>query len=110
MDPIILATATSALTLLGTETAKGIASQAGKDVWSKAKNLLGFTKEPAAPDLPKAIATRLNNDEALLAQIITLLADANAADSSVQIAESLVGSLTAEKVVVAQRIEGGIKM
>ena len=105
MDPIILATATSALTLLGTESAKGLASQAGKDLWSKAKGLMGWTTEPDAPELPRAIATQLQNDEALLAQVIKLLADAKAPDSSVQMAASLVGTLTAEKVVVGQKIE-----
>ena len=105
MDPIILATATSALTLLGTETAKGLASQAGKDVWSKAKGLMGWTNEPDAPELPRAIATTLQSDEALLAHVIKLLADAKAPDSSVQMAASLVGTLTAEKVVIGQKIE-----
>jgi hypothetical protein len=110
MDPIVLATATAALTLLGTESAKGMASQAGKDIWSKARSLLGWTKEPTAPELPKAIATRLHGDEALLAQLVKLLAEATAPDSSVQMAGSLVGSLTTEKAVVAQKIDGGIKM
>ena len=110
MDPIVLATATAALTVLGTETAKGMASQAGKDIWSKVKGLLGWTKEPAAPELPKAIATKLSSDEALLAQIVKLLSEAKAPDSSVQMAGSLVGSLTDEKAVVAQKIEGGITM
>jgi hypothetical protein len=45
-----------------------------------------------------------------MTQIITLLADAKAPDSSIQMAGSLVGSLTADKVVVAQKVEGGITM
>jgi hypothetical protein len=87
-----------------------VASQAGKDIWSRAKGLLGWTKEPETQELPKAIATKLNTDQALLGEVIKLLQGAKAPDSSVQMAGSLVGTLSAEKAIVAQRIEGGIKM
>lgn len=110
MDPITLATATSALTLLGTECAKGAAAETGKDIWLRAKKLLGWTKEPEANELPKAIATKLNGDEELLSQIVDLLAKAPVPDLSTQIAGSLVGNLRSEKTVVAQKIEGGITM
>ena len=100
VDPISLATVTAALTLLATECAKGAASQAGQDLWSKAKSFFGWTKEPAAQELPKAIATRLHPDQSLLDQVITLLRDAKREDASVQNIGSMVGSLTAEKVVV----------
>jgi hypothetical protein len=105
MDPVTLATVTAALTLLGTECAKGLASQAGKDLWSRAKGLLGWTKEPNAQELPKAIATKLNTDQALMGQIITLLREAKTGDSTVQMVGSLVGDLSAEKAVVAQYVE-----
>ena len=110
VDPISLATVTAALTVLGTECAKGLASQAGKDLWSRAKQLFDWTKDPDTPELPKAIATKLHSDEALLDQIITLLQDTKRADPSIQMIGSLVGSLTAKNVVVAQSVQGGIKM
>jgi hypothetical protein len=110
MDPVTLATVTAALTLLSTECAKGVASEAGKDLWSRARGLLGWTKEPDAQELPKAIATQLNTDQALMGQVIALLQEAKGAASSVQMVGSLVGTLTAEKAVVAQKVEGGIKM
>jgi hypothetical protein len=110
MDPVTLATVTAALTLLGTECAKGLASQAGKDLWSRAKGLLGWAKEPDTQELPKAIATKLSSDQALMGQLITLLREAKASDSSTQMVGSLVGTLAAEKAVVAQKVEGGIKM
>ncbi|MBT9333000.1 hypothetical protein [Paracidobacterium acidisoli] len=110
MDPITLATATSALTVLGTECAKGLASEAGKDVWSKAKSLLGWTKEPEPDQLPQVIATKLHGDEELLSQALKLLADAPARDQSTQIASSLVGNLKSEKTIVAQKIDGDITM
>ena len=100
MDPVTLATVTAALTLLGTECAKGVASQAGKDIWSKAKSILGWAKDPDAQELPKAIATKLNTDQVLVGQIVALLQEAKAADSSVQMVGTLVGTLTTEKAVV----------
>jgi hypothetical protein len=103
MDPITLATATSAVTLLGTECAKGLASEAGKNLWSRMKALFGWTNEPDARELAKAIAMKLHSDQALLDQVITLFQGAKG-DSSIQMIGSLVGSLTAEKVVVAQEI------
>jgi hypothetical protein len=110
VDPITLATVTSALTLLSTECAKGMASQAGKDIWARAKGLLGLVGEPATEELPKAIATKLHSNEALLAQIITVLKETKATDSSVKMIGSLVGTLSANKVIVAQKIDGGITM
>jgi stage V sporulation protein SpoVS len=110
VDPITLATATSALTLLGTECAKGAASEAGKDMWSKAKSLLKWSKEPEPKELPKAIATALHDDEELLLQVVKLLVTAPGPDLSKQVAGTLVGNLRSGKTVVAQKIEGGIKM
>ena len=110
MDPITLATATSALTVLGTESGKGAASEVGKELWSKAKKLLGWTKEPEASELPQSIATELHANDELLSAIVKLLAEAPASDQSTQIAGTLVGNLRSEKTVVAQKIEGGIKM
>jgi hypothetical protein len=66
--------------------------------------------EPAAHELAKSVATKLYADEALLAQMTKLLGDAKASGTSVQVATSLVGNLNADKVVVAQNIEGGLKM
>jgi len=84
IDPISLATVTAALTVLGTETAKGVASEAGKNIWTKTKDLLGWTTDPDATALPKAIAARLHGDEALFDRILTLLQDAKTGDTSVQ--------------------------
>ena len=60
--------------------------------------------------LPKAIATELHSNDELLSAIVKLLAEAPASEQSTQIAGSLVGNLRLERVVVAQKIEGGIKM
>ncbi|MCA8999026.1 MAG: hypothetical protein KDA80_18645, partial [Planctomycetaceae bacterium] len=104
MDPITLATVTSALTVLGTKCAEGAASQLGKDLWSRTKGLLGWTEEPDIQELPKAIATTLITDQERMNQIVALLHDAKMKDSSVQLVGTLVGNLTAEKAVVAQNV------
>ena len=108
MDPVTLSTVTAALTVLGTECAKGIASKAGQDIWAKAKSLLGWTEEPPAANLPQAVATKLLDNEPLMGEIVNLLSHSNNEDSSVQIIGSLVQNLRAEKVVVAGKVDGGI--
>lgn len=108
MDPIALATVTSALTFLGTECAKGAASNAGKDIWSKTKSLLGWTKEPDAQELPKAIATRIHENEALLAELMKLLPEAMAPSSYVQITKSSIYNFSGSTVI--NYIGGGDRM
>ncbi|MBI5572062.1 MAG: hypothetical protein HY914_19115 [Desulfomonile tiedjei] len=109
MEPVTLATVTAGLTVLGTECAKGVASQAGKEIWSKVKGLFGWRQEPNLSELPHNVATRLQSDEALVGQIIRLLQDVNQDDASLQMIGSLVSNLAAEKVVVvAGNVEGGI--
>lgn len=107
MDPVTLATVTAALTLVGTEATKGVASQAGKDIWGRAKQLLGWSKEPSQEEMPKAIASQLNGNDVLLNEVVALLQGAQSSEPSVQMIGSLVGTLIAEKAVVANRIEGG---
>jgi hypothetical protein len=105
VDPISLATVTAALTVLGTECAKGVASEAGKTLWAKTMGLLGWTKHLEEKEIPKEIATRLHDDQALLDQVITILQNANTSDSSVKMVGSLVENVTADKVIVAQKVD-----
>lgn len=100
MDPITLATVTSAVTVLATEFAKGTVSEAAKDTWSKIKSLLGFKKDPQPDELALAIAQRLKDDGELVKQIVLLLQSQQTGTSS-----ALVGSIDAEKVVVAKKID-----
>ena len=102
IDPIVLATVTSSLAVLGSEVAKGVASGAGKDLWAKAKSLLGWESEPPPKDFAISVATQLQNDEALGAKLITLLQEADSANVP---AAALVGRIDAKKVVVIGRME-----
>ena len=102
MDPITLATVTSAVSVLGMECAKGMAGVAGKDLWDKIKSRLGFQGEPKTSELAQSVASRLASDEKLAAEIVALLKEHAGTGSS---AGALVGSIDAEKVVVATRID-----
>lgn len=105
MEPITLATVTAALTVLGNESMKGFASEAGKAIWNRAKTILGWSEEPKTEELPQAIATKLQEDESAAQEIVHLLQTSNHDETSVQMINSLVQNLTAEKVVVAGRVE-----
>lgn len=100
MDPITLATVTAAVTVLGSEFAKGALSEAGKDTWAKIKALFRWKRDPQPTQLAPAVAQRLQGDQELAKQIVTLLQQQPTGTPS-----SLVGSIDAEKVVVAQKID-----
>jgi hypothetical protein len=99
MDPITLATVTSAVTLLASECGKGLASEGGKDLWKKIKSKLGWDSDPSPEDIAPKIAGRLERDDALLTQIVGLLKAQPAGTAS-----QIVGSIQAERVVAAQQV------
>lgn len=101
MDPVTLATITSAVTVLANECAKEIAGEAGKAIWDKVKSSLGWNKEPPMQDIPERIAHELQSNPQLASQIVDLLKSAANASS----AKALVSNLKAEKVVVAGTID-----
>ena len=65
MDPVTLATITSAVTVLATECAKKAAAEAGKDLWAKIKSLLKWNDEPPIATVPERIARELQSDPSL---------------------------------------------
>ena len=109
MDPIVLATITSALTLLSTEAAKGAASEAGKQLWGRIRSMLGWAKDPSPPDLSAEIARKLATAPELASKIVELL-QGNA--HSVPQASSLVQHIDAQKVIVASefKVSGDFNM
>ena len=96
MDPVTLATVTSAVTLLATEAGKGLAGEAAKDLWKKVRNRLGLKGEPAKEELAPTIAHALASDEAAAGDVVRLLQQhaGQAGDAA-----SLVGRIDAEKVI-----------
>ena len=105
MDPTVIAAITAALTALATEVAKGAAGQAGKDAWGKIKQLLGAKPQAALDQAQAAVAERLESDPEIVRELLDLLK----ASQSAHVGE-LVGSIDAEKVIVAGTISGDIQM
>ena len=73
MDPITLAIATSAASIVGHEYAKGFATEAGKASWAGIKALFNWKEDPKPADVPKIVATELTARPELLEELIQLL-------------------------------------
>lgn len=97
MDPIMLATLTSAVTHLATKAAEGFADEAGKSLWSRVKNALGWSADPPKQDLPVKLAEHFDRDAAAAKRVLALLKDQGGGDAGVR---QLVGRIDAEKVVL----------
>jgi hypothetical protein len=108
IEPVTLATITSAVTVLASECGKGIASDAGKLVWNKIKQLFGWKADPAPSELAPAIAQKLQQEETLAEQIVRLLKQGDGDD----IVPQLVGRITAKKSIVAgeMTVQGDFNM
>jgi hypothetical protein len=96
MDPVTLATITSAVTVLATETGKGLAGEAGKSAWAGIKSVLGFKSDPPPAELAPAVAARLADDEEAAREIVRLLREHAGGSSSA----AIVGQVNAERVIV----------
>ena len=105
MDPVIVSAITAALTALAAEVAKGAASAAGKDAWAKIKQLLGARPQAALDQAQAAVAEQLESEPEVAIKLLELL-KASQSDNVSQ----LVGSIDAQKVIVAGTITGDIKM
>ena len=101
IDPIALASITSAVSVLGNEFFKGVAGEAGKSTWAKIKTLFNWQSDPKPEDIPHTVATALNSSPELAGQVLALLKKDQTGSPS-----AMVGNIHAEngKVVVAQTI------
>jgi len=99
MDPSVIAAITGALTVLSAEVAKGAAGEAGKNAWKKITGLLGSKSSEALDTAQAAITHQLEINLETTQQLLELLKSSN----SVSVGR-LVGSITAEKVVIANHI------
>jgi hypothetical protein len=99
MDPVALAAVTSAVTVLGTKVAEGAASEAGKSLWGRVKELLGWKGEPPSAEIATRAAEHLQNHPEDAPTIIQLLQQDKGSVGM------LVGHIDAEKVVVARKID-----
>jgi hypothetical protein len=106
IDPISLAVITSAVSLLGTEFAKGIASEAGKSSWEKIKQLFGWVHDPDPAEIPQRVATALVDSPDLAKTVLELLKR----DPGCGAPAAMVGQITADKVVNVMTMHGDINM
>jgi len=107
MDTITLATLTSAATLLATDAARGLASEAGKSAWEGIKRLLGWEREPEAENLARGIAEALDGDATLAHEVLSHLKLQGIGPSG-----ALVGRITAKNVIAGNHVEihGGLNL
>lgn len=106
MDPVALATVTSAVTMLASEAGKGLAGEAAKDLWGRIRSRLGLAKEPPMEELAPTVARALSDNEAAASDVVRMLQQhaGQAGDAA-----SLVGRIDAEKVIYIanQTVFGG---
>jgi hypothetical protein len=99
MDPITLATITSAVSVLATEVVKGSAGEVGKEVWARVKSALGWREDPALDRIAPEVAQRFATDESMARTVVELLQQhANQVGTS----GAIVGNVHAERLVVIQ--------
>jgi hypothetical protein len=101
IDPVALATIASAVSELGNEYLKGIASDAGKATWTRVKTLLGWSSDPAPAEIPEKAARAMTDSPDLAEKLVALLKTTH-----VGTATTMVGKIEAHggKVVVANTI------
>ena len=100
MDPISLATITSAATNLGIEAITDTASEAGKELWATIREKLGWRREPASSEMAEGIARKLQDDEELTRELVRLLQNQNDSSHS----RALVENINADKVTLAENV------
>jgi len=100
MDPISLATITSAATNLGLEAITDTATEAGKELWATIKEKLEWREEPDSSELASRIAEKLQNDEELSREVVQLLQNQSESPHS----SALVRNIDADKVTLADTI------
>ena len=98
MDPVALATITSAVSVLATEVAKGSAGEVGKDVWERIKSALGWKKDPAPEVVAVEAAQRLESDERAARTVVELLQQ----HAQIGASAAIVGNVQAERLIVIQ--------
>jgi hypothetical protein len=73
LDPITLSSITAAVSVLGTEVAKGMASEAAKTAWEGVKKLFGWTSDPPTHEIPMQIAKAAEASPEIVGKLLELL-------------------------------------
>ncbi len=98
LDPITLATITSAVTLFGTKVLEGLGGEAAKTAWDRVTKVFGWQETPNAADLARATAEHLQANPQHAASVVQLLQQQGGNVGM------LVGHIEAERVLVAHTI------
>jgi hypothetical protein len=101
IDPIVLSSLTSAVSVLGTEYLKGIATDAGKSSWTGIKALFGWKSDPPPAEIPDKVTNALTVSPEIAEKLLELLKS-----NQTGTATALVGKieLIGGKLVVANTI------
>jgi hypothetical protein len=102
LDPITLSSITAAVSVLGNEVAKGIASEAAKTAWGGVKKLFGWTSDPAPHEIPAQVAKTTEASPDIVGKLLELLKH-----NQTGTATQLVGKIEVSggKVVVANTVD-----
>lgn len=73
IDPVSLASITSAIAVLGNDYLKGVASEAGKSTWNQVKALLGWSSDPAPAEIPEKVAAAVKDSPDITERLLELL-------------------------------------
>lgn len=99
VEPAALVTISAAVSLVGNEYVKGVASEAGKATWSAVKSLFGWTSDPAPSEIPGKVTAALTASPALAEKLLPLLKSDAAASAMIGKIE-----VSGGKIVVAHII------
>jgi hypothetical protein len=101
IDPVALATIASAVSVLGNEYLKGVATEAGKASWTRVKGLFGWASEPPAAEIPAKVAAALIQSPEMIDKVLCLLRTDHAGTAT-----AMVGKIESHggKIVIADTI------
>jgi hypothetical protein len=107
MDPIVMATITAAVSVLGSEYLKGFGNEAGQSTWNGIKSLLGWTSDPDPADIPDKIAAALTASPGMAERLVQLLKSNNAGTATAMVGkiEMSGGKLNVVNTIIADRVE-----
>lgn len=100
MDPASATILTTAVTTLAAEVGKDFIAEGTKRAWTGIKSLLGWKTDPTPEQARAECQRRLTADDNLAHQVLVLLKQTE--DNRIL---QLVGSIHAQKVVVAHKID-----
>ena len=73
IEPVALASITSAIAVLGNEYLKGVASETARATWSGVKALFGWTSDPEPAEIPEKVARAISESPAVVEKLVDLL-------------------------------------